>query len=186
MKALHQVSIPITFLIFCIITLHGHFESDECNIHTDLWIQNEVSAYCTLDEQLTFDRTHENTQFCDIDIINSNISTSEFKNKYWNKKPVLINTKLSEWSNQTFWKISNILRLFPKYKFQAGRSSKLPRYSKGETTMTLEEYINYINNSINISNNEPMYIFDRDIFGLNISLFANNIKLPQYIGYPLL
>eukprot|EP01084_Bolivina_argentea_P132743 234249_1 len=141
---------------------------------------------CAFNE--AFSQKDTDHSYCDFDVITLNTSLDEFIENYYMKKPVAINTKLSDWTNTSFWEKQNLLQSYGNYKFDVGKSLKLV-LSAGvvEQKMSLKEYVD--RNDANLNNytlQEPLYIFDRTIWHeenhkfLSNHIHRKNIKFFDY------
>ena len=106
-----------------------------------------------------------------IKLININELLSNiqyFHDKYYNKKPLLIETSsLSQWTNKSFWSNNNLLSKYGNTSFQFGTSIEIVLTDGNAIrNITLNDYLNDDNND-NINNDE--YIFDRVIWSDLIS-----------------
>eukprot|EP01084_Bolivina_argentea_P112316 200321_1 len=102
--------------------------------------------------------------FCDIDIVPKNITWNEFESKYYFKKPVVINTTLSDWTmNTTLWNKNSLLSLFGNHYFEVGDDYE--GTINGGYMVNKMKLISYFKKQFNkktkTKNKNKLYVFDR-------------------------
>eukprot|EP01083_Nonionella_stella_P077519 211742_1 len=113
-----------------------------------------------------YSKRNEDHFFCDLDIVPSNITWHEFESKYYFKKPVVINTTLSDWThNVSFWSKRSLLSLFGDHEFEVGPSYEALQYAGiMQRRLKFSSYVEQLQKKNRKNKNKDLYLFDRSLF----------------------